>query len=253
MKILVCVKQVPDTMDVKLSGDYTLERSFVAQVMNLADESALELGLSLRDANGGTVTVLSMGPERAETTLREAVSRGADQAVLLTSPAFAGADTLITARCLAAAARTLGGFDLILCGRRASDGETGQVGPMIASMLNIPCVPNATGVQFEKNTLQIDQLTEDGITAWKAALPALVTFCEWSYRLRLPSITGLRAAAKAEIRRLSPADIGVDKCGIAASPTRVVHVSPNPLGLRPCQKLPLTDVMAALGGKGLLP
>lgn len=254
MNILVCMKQVPDTMDVKLSGDFTLEREFVAQVMNPADESALELGLALRDTHGGTVTVVTMGPERAETMLREALSRGADRCVLLTSPAFAGADTLITARCLTAAARKLGGFDLILCGKRAADGETGQVGPMMASMLQCACVVNATAAEVEGNGLRAEQLTEDGVVTWKAELPALVTLCEWSHKLRLPSINGLRTAAKAEILRLTPGDIGLEgECGLAASPTRVVRVSPRPLGLRPCRKLPLKDVLKALEDREALP
>ncbi len=253
MKILICLKQVPNTMNVKLSSDFTLERETAAQVMNLADESALELGLSLRDTHGGEATVLTMGPMRAESMLREALSRGADHAVLLSDPAFAGADTLITAKCLRAAADKLGGFDLILCGRRASDGETGQVGPMLASMMQIPCVVNAVKADIAGDTLTVKQLTEDGVTTWKAALPALVTLCEWSYRLRLPSIAGLRGAAKAEIKCLTPPDLGISACGIAASPTRVVHVSPRPLGLRPCKKLPLADVLAALEEQEALP
>lgn len=254
MNILVCMKQVPDTMDVKLSGDFTLEREFVAQVMNPADESALELGLALRDAHGGAVTAVTMGPRRAETMLREALSRGADRGVLLTSPAFAGADTLVTAQCLVAAARKLGGFDLILCGKRAADGETGQVGPMMASMLRCACVVNATSADTDGKTLIAQQLTENGVVTWKAQLPALVTLCEWSYRLRLPSILGLRAAKSADITLLSPGDIGMEgQCGLAASPTRVVHVSPKPLGLRPCQKLPLSEVLAALKEREVLP
>lgn len=253
MKILICLKQVPDTMNVKLSGDFTLEREDAAQVMNLADESALELGLALREKHGGELTVLSMGPPRAETMLREALSRGADHAVLLTDPAFAGADTLITAKCLCAAARKLGGFDLILCGRRASDGETGQVGPMMASMMRMACVVNATQAEMNGNILTIKQLTEDGVITWKAALPALVTLCEWSCRLRLPSIAGLHRAASSVIVRLTPSNIGIKEYGIAASPTRVVRVSPHPLGLRQCRKLPLADVLAALEEQGALP
>ena len=252
MNILICLKQVPDTMNVKLSGDYTLERDFVAQVMNLADESALELGLALREKHSGEVTVVSMGPQRAEAMLREAIARGADRGVLLTSPEFAGADTLVTAKCLHAAARTLGTFDLILCGRHASDGETGQVGPMMASMMDIPCVANATHAALDGEAMRVRQLTEKGVITWKAPLPALLTLCEWSYRLRLPSIAGLRKAAKAGIARLTPPDIGIAACGIAASPTRVVHVSPQTLGLRPCKKLPLADVLAALDEQGAL-
>ena len=160
----------------------------------------------------------------------------------------------MTAKCLAAAARKLHGFDLILCGRRAADGETGQVGPMLASMLRCACIVNATSAAVDGETLYAEQLTEDGVVAWKAGLPALVTLCEWSYRLRLPSISGLRAAARAEIARFSPGDIGMEgKCGLAASPTRVVRVSPRPLGLRPCRKLPLADVLSALEERGVLP
>ena len=102
MKILVCLKQVPDTTEVKMSDAFTLERDFVAQVMNPADESALELGMKLRDSLGGKVTVLTMGPNRAESMLRESLARGADEAVHMTDPAFAGADTLVTASCLKA-------------------------------------------------------------------------------------------------------------------------------------------------------
>ena len=115
MNVLVCLKQVPDTLEVKLRADFTLERDFVAQVMNPADESALEWALRVRDQRGGRVTVLSMGPRRAESTLREALSRGADEAMLLSDPRFAGSDTLVTAQCLAKAAEALGGFDLIAC------------------------------------------------------------------------------------------------------------------------------------------
>lgn len=252
MNILVCLKQVPDTTEVKLSAQFTLERDFVAQVMNPADESALELGLALRDAQGGKVTVMTMGPERAEGMLRQAVARGADRGVLLTSHAFAGADSLVTAQCLVAAARTLGGFDLVLCGRRAVDGETGQVGPMTASLLNIPCVANATDVRADGETLTVDQLTEDGVITWQTKAPALITLCEWSHRLRLPTIWGLRAAKRAEIMRLSPVQIGMEKCGLQASPTRVARVSAKPVGVRPCRKLPLADVLRALEEKGAM-
>lgn len=252
MKILVCLKQVPDTTEVKLSSAYTLERDFIAQVMNPADESALELALKLRDQHGGEVTVITMGPARTETMLREAISRGADHAVQLTDSAFAGADTLVTARCLHEAARHLGGFDLVLCGRRASDGETGQVGPMLAAMGDMACVVNATNVEAGEHGLTITQLTETGTFTWKAQLPALATLCEWSHRLRLPTLMGLKKARKAEITLLKASDLGITHCGLKASPTRVVHVSARPAGVRPCQKLPLQDVLSALKERGTL-
>ena len=255
MNILVCLKQVPDTTEVKLSSDFTLQRDFVAQVMNPSDESALEKGLQLRDACGGTVTVLSMGPKRAESLLREALSRGADKAVLMTDPAFAGADTLVTAKCLKAAVQALGGFDVILCGRRAVDGETGQVGPMLASMLDVPCIANATTLDKAENGLTAVQLTEAGKITWQTPLPAVVTFCEWSYRLRLPTLLGLKKAAKADISMLSPADIGLTaaQCGLKASPTRVIHVDSRPVCVRPCKKISTAEVLSALTERGLLP
>lgn len=253
MRILICLKQVPDTTEVKLTGDLTLEREFVAQVLNPADESALELGLELKEKQGGTVTVLTMGPKQAEGMLREALSRGADEAVLMTSPRFAGADTLVTAHCLAEAEKALGGFDLILCGRRAVDGETGQVGPMVAAMLNRPCVVNATEGEIEDGCLRALQLTEAGSVAWKAPLPAVMTLCEWSHALRLPTISGLRRAAQADVRFCEPEDLGIDPatCGLKASPTRVTHISARPVGVRPCVKTGFAEVMKALEAKGL--
>lgn len=253
MRILICLKQVPDTTEVKLTGDLTLEREFVAQVLNPADESALELGLELKEKHGGTVTVLTMGPRRAEGMLREALSRGADEAVLMTSPRFAGADTLVTAHCLAQAETALGGFDLILCGRRAIDGETGQVGPMVAALLNRPCVVNATEGEIADGCLKAIQLTEAGSLQWKAPLPAVMTLCEWSHALRLPTISGLRRAAQANVRICEPEDLGIDpaSCGLKASPTRVTHISARPVGVRPCVKTGFAEVMKALEAKGL--
>ncbi len=253
MRILICLKQVPDTTEVKLTGDLTLEREFVAQVLNPADESALELGLELKEKHGGTVTVLTMGPKRAEGMLREALSRGADEAVLMTSPRFAGADTLVTAYCLAEAEKALGGFDLILCGRRAVDGETGQVGPMVAALLERPCVVNATEGEIAEGCLRALQLTEAGSQEWKAPLPAVMTLCEWSHALRLPTISGLRRAAQADVQFCEPEDLGIDPaaCGLKASPTRVTHISARPVGVRPCVKTSFAEVMKALEAKGL--
>ena len=250
MNILVCLKQVPDTLEVKLRADFTLERDYVAQVMNPADESALEWALRVRDQRGGRVTVLSMGPKRAESTLREALSRGADEAVLLSDPRFAGADTLVTAQCLTKAIETLGGFDLIACGRRAADGETGQVGPMTASLLGIPCAVNLTRAEAGEQ-LTAWQLTEAEVKVWQCAYPALITFCEWSYRLRRPNLLGLRKARSAQVRVMTPDDLGLSAsaCGIKASPTRVIRVSAEESGVRPCHKGSVEEIMNALTAK----
>ncbi len=253
MRILVCIKQVPDTTEVDLTGDLTLERSFVAQIMNPADESAVELALRIRDEHGGTVTAITMGPERAETMLREVLSRGVDEAVHLTDRLFAGSDTLVTARFLAKAAAHLGGFDLILCGRRAADGETGQVGPMLAAMLDMPCVANITQAAVAGRSLTACQLTEDGLITWQTELPTVLTLCEWRYRLRLPTIMGLRKARTAATRQLNAADLDVTVSGLKQSPTRVVKVHAKPTGIRPCKKLPLGETLAELHEKGVLP
>ena len=250
MRIVVCIKQVPDSLEVRLREDYTLERDFVAQVMNPADESALEWALRVRGAMGGTVTAVSMGPARAEGMLREALARGADEAVLLTDPHFAGADTLVTARCLAAAVGALGGADLIACGRRAADGETGQVGPMLASMLDIPCVVNAISADAAE-TLTVWQLAEDGTNTWSCGYPALVTFCEWTYPLRLPTLAGLRRAQKAEVSILTPEALGLapEACGLRASPTRVKRVEARASGIRPCRYMDAAACLALLADR----
>ena len=234
MRILCLVKQVPDSLEVRMGSDLTLEREFVAQVLNPADESAVELALRLRDAHGGEVTALSMGPARAEGTLRELIARGVDHAALLCDPACAGSDTLATARALSAAARALGPFDLLLFGRRAADGETGQVGPMTAALLGIPCVANATGADLTEDVLTASQLTEAGTVRWQTKLPAALTLCEWSYPLRLPTLLGLRRAKNAPVAHLTHEDIALarEDCGLRGSPTRVTHVSARPSGVR---------------------
>ena len=234
MNILCLVKQVPDSLEVHMGSDLTLQRDFVAQILNPADESAVELALRLRDAHGGSVTALSMGPARAEGTLRELIARGVDRAALLSAPACAGSDTLATARGLSAAARALGPFDLLIFGRRAQDGETGQVGPMTAALLDIPCVANAVQARMEDGGLAVRQLTEAGTVSWRMSLPAALTLCEWSYALRLPTFSGLRRAKTAQIERLSPGQLGLspEECGLKGSPTRVVNVSVRESGVR---------------------
>ena len=247
MNILCLIKQVPDSLEVHMGSDLTLQRDFVAQILNHADESAVELALRLRDTHGGKVTALTMGPPRAEGTLRELVSRGVDEAILMTDKAFAGADTLATARALAAAAKALGPFDLLLFGRRAADGETGQVGPMTAALLGIPCAANVTLAEYEGDRLIAHQLTETGTIHWQTALPAALTLCEWSYALRLPTMRGLRIARQAEIRIITPAGIGIadpSSIGLKGSPTRVTHISVRPSGVRPTKWITAEEAAA---------
>ena len=250
MNILCLIKQVPDSLEVHMGSDLTLQRDFVAQVLNHADESAVELALQLRDLQGGKVTALTMGPPRVEGTLRELISRGVDDAILLTDKAFAGADTLATARTLAAAVKALGPFDLLLFGRRAADGETGQVGPMTAALLGIPCAANITSAECTGGVLSAYQLVETGSVHWEMSLPAALTMCEWSYALRLPTMRGLRVARQAQIRIMSPSDIGVtdpSSIGLKGSPTRGIHISVRPSGVRPTKWITAEEAAAIAG------
>lgn len=250
MNILCLIKQVPDSLEVHMGSDLTLQRDFIAQILNHADESAVELALRLRDAHGGKVTALTMGPAKAEGTLRELISRGVDDAVLLTDKAFAGADTLATARALAATAQALGPFDLLLFGRRAADGETGQVGPMTAALMAIPCVANITSAELTETGIKANQLTETGTVHWETSLPAALTLCEWSYALRLPTMRGLRTARQAQIRIMTPDDIGITdpaQIGLKGSPTRVTHISVRPSGVRPTKWITAEKAMEIAG------
>lgn len=234
MKILVCVKQVPDSNEVALDGNYSLIRSNTNQKINLADEGALELALILKEQTGGEISVICMGKKSAEGMLRETVSRGVDGIYLINDPSFAGADTLATAHTLFAAIQKTGPYDLILCGRRSSDGETGQVGPELASLLGIPVITNVTKVVLEDETILATRLLEEGNEKLTCSLPALITLCEWSYSLRLPSLNGLKRARTSSLNRLSLADLTLsrEQTGLAGSPTRVTRVKSNFTWLR---------------------
>ncbi len=237
MDIIVCVKQVPDAKDVRLDPETnTLAREGVEAIMNPFDRHALEEAVSLKEQLGGTVTVLSMGPPQAEAVLREAISCGADKGVLVSDRAFAGADTWATSYTLAKAVETIGDFDLILCGKQAIDGDTAQVGPGLASRMNLPYV---TCVQKTReatdSAIQVERMMDDGYDVVQLPLPALLTVVKDINDPRVPSLKGKMKAKKAEIQVLSAADIGAEEqcIGLAGSPTQVVNVfSPEPRGNR---------------------
>ena len=250
MKIIVCIKQVPSSNEVRLDPvRKTIIRDSSQSVTNPFDVTAAEAAVRIREKLGGTVTAISMGIPATERLLRDEMARGVDKAVLLTDRRFAGADTLVTARCLKKAAEFLGPADLITCGRRAADGETGQVGPMLASMLDWPCLYNLTSAEAGES-VRGRQLTESAERDLICRMPAVLTFCEWSYRLRLPTLKGLRNAGKTPVTHLSPEEIGIapELCGLRASPTRVVHVDTQPTGARPCRKMTAGQVMDAVLG-----
>ena len=237
MNILVCMKTVPATTSVQVDGQFRLKRDGVKLQWNIADEAALEAALEL----GGTVTVLTMGPGKLEEPLKELLARGADRAVLLTDPQMAGADTLATARALAAAVKTLGQFDLILCGRRAIDGETGQVPGMLAAMLDIPCISSVESIDQDG---PLFRRLENGVQTLKTSLPAVVSICEYTYTLRLPVILGMRRAKSKTVEKLCAADIGLspEQCGLRGSATKVVAMDAKFPGLRKGPKE--TDISA---------
>ena len=175
MNIVVCLKQVPDTTAVKIDPvKGTLIRDGVPSIINPEDKHALEAALCLKENNGAKVTVLSMGPPQAKEALREALCMGADEAVLITDRAFAGADTLATSKALAGALKKLE-FDIVFAGRQAIDGDTAQVGPEIAEHLDIPQVTYVQGIKVEEDGLVINRALEDGYELIKVEGPVLLT------------------------------------------------------------------------------
>ena len=228
MKIIVCIKQVPDAKDVRLDPKTnTLSREGVQSIINPYDRYALEEAVRLKEKFGGTVTVLTMGPPQAEEILRESVSCGADEAVLVSDRAFAGADTLATTYTLSQAIKKIGGADLILCGKQAIDGDTAQVGPGLAVRMGIPyvtCVRRIVEVN-EKNFV-VERLMDDGYDEVEVTLPALFTVVKEINEPRLPSLKGKMRAKKLAITTLTAADIDADtaQLGLKGSPTWVVRV-----------------------------
>ncbi|EKD37005.1 MAG: hypothetical protein ACD_75C01291G0011 [uncultured bacterium] len=232
MKIIVCMKQVPDAKDVRLDPvTNTLAREGVQSIMNPYDQHALEEAVRLREAHGGEVVAITMGPPQAEEMLRQAISCGADSAVLISDRAFAGADTWATAYTLEHALKKIGDFDLILCGKQAIDGDTAQVGPGLATRLGIPyltCVQKIR--EATASGLLAERMMDDGYDLVALEYPALLTVVKDINEPRVPSIKGKMKAKKAEIVRLSAADIEADPAciGLPGSPTKVVSVFPPP-------------------------
>mgnify|MGYP000409705470 CR=1 FL=1 len=235
MDIIVCIKQVPETTDVKINPETgTLIREGVAAIVNPFDEYAIEEGLRLREKFGGKVTVISMGPPQAEEALKQAIAMGADEAILLSDRAFAGADTLATSYTLSEAIKKIGHFDLIICGREAMDGATGQVGPGIASRLGISqltYVFKIREIDLEKGTITVERLVEEGREVVTAPLPALLTVVKDINQPRYPTFMGIRRAARMKIPVWTAKDLeGADprNFGLDGSATKVIKVFTPP-------------------------
>ena len=232
MNIVVCIKQVPDTTDVKIDPETnTLIRQGVASILNPFDTYALEEAVQIKEKLGGKVTAVTMGPPQAEAILREAISLGCDEGVLITDRAFAGADTLATSYTLAKAIEKLGQVDLILCGKQAIDGDTAQVGPGIAVHLGLPQIVFVQKVrEIDEKRVVAERMTEDGYEVVESSLPLVLTVVKDINQPRLPSLRGKMAAKKAEIPNWTVADLDVEKSrlGLEGSPTWVDKVFSPP-------------------------
>jgi electron transfer flavoprotein beta subunit len=232
MHIVVCIKQVPDTAEVRIDPDRgTLVREGVESILNPLDAHAVEAAVALRERLGGLVSALSMGPPQAEAALREAVARGCDRGILLTDRAFSGADTWATSYTLARAVEKLADVDVVFCGKQAVDGDTAQVGPGIAAHLERPQAAYVRRIlEAGAAALTVEALTDYGAETLRIPLPAVLTVLKDLNVPRLPSLESQMRARRCAIERWTAGDIGGDAAefGLVGSPTRVVRVFAPP-------------------------
>jgi electron transfer flavoprotein beta subunit len=229
MDIVACIKQVPETTEVRVDPQTNaLIREGVKSIVNPFDENAVEAALQLKEANGGKVTVICMGPPQAQEALRHTIAMGADEAILLCDGAFRGSDTLATSYTLAAAVRKIGEVDLILCGKQAIDGDTGQVGPGLAERLGIPQVTFAIGLEVADGKLRARRVLDDFYEVLEVKLPAVVTVVKQINEPRFPAMRNLLKAKRAPITTWTLADLEADatQTGFDGSPTQVITVWP---------------------------
>lgn len=227
MEIVVCVKQVPDTTEVKIdSVKNTLIREGVPSIVNPFDKIAVEVALQLKEKYGGRVGVISMGPPQAAEALKECLAMGADEAVLVSDRAFGGADTLATSYALSTAIAKWGSVDLILCGKQAIDGDTAQVGPGIAENLGLPQITYAARIEVNGNVIKVDREHEDGYEIMEAKLPVVVTVVKSIAEPRFPTVKGTMKANRTQIPVWTAANIGADekRIGMPGSPTQVRRI-----------------------------
>ena len=210
MKIVVTVKQVPDPNSVTgLEADNTLARDKEV-VLDPGDECGIEEGLQLKEAHGGEVILVSMGPERAKDAIRKGLSMGADRGLLITDPQLAGADAFLTAQALAAAIKPEAP-DIVICGTESYDGSTGMVPPMLAELLGVPQLTIAKKVEIDGATIRIHRQTSDGYQVVEAATPVLITVTAGIAEPRYASLKGIMAARTKEIKQIGLGDLGIER------------------------------------------
>ena len=228
MNIVVCIKQVPGTTEIKIDPETnTLVREGVESIINPFDTYALEEGVRLKQRCGGKVTAITMGPPQAENALRETISLGADEAILISDRVFAGSDTWATSYVLSRALAKIADYDVIICGKQTLDGDTGQVGSGLSEMLGVPFVAYVSNIdEIKEGYIRVHRMVEEGYEVLEMALPAVITVVKEINVPRLPSLRGSMKAKTAQIPVWAAGDIGVeeDKAGIAGSPTRVVKI-----------------------------
>jgi len=228
MRIIVCIKQVPDTIEVKIDPEtHRIVREGVKGVLNPFDAYAVEEAVRLKEQFGGETTAVTMGPQQAEQVLRDAIAVGIDRGVLLTDRKFVGSDTLATSYALSRAVKKLEPFDLVICGFETIDGSTGQVGPELATHLGVPCVPYVSKIlSVENGRIECRRLLEDHYETLSCPLPAVLTVTKEINEPRIPSLKGLLKAKKAEITVWSAHDVAAEEhlIGHDGSPTWVVDI-----------------------------
>lgn len=226
MRIVVCVKQVPSSSEVRLDPvTHTIVRDGRQSVLNPFDLYALALAVELKASLGGEVVALSMGIPQTEALLRDAIARGVDRAALLSDRAFAGADTLATSYTLSRGVERLGGADLILCGKMAVDGDTAQIGPELAEQLQLPHVTDVQAIlSVADGAAIVERLSERGVDTLRVPLPAVLCVNKDIAQPQMPSIAGVRRSLDARVDVWTAQDVQADlaRIGLSGSPTQVV-------------------------------
>jgi electron transfer flavoprotein beta subunit len=232
MHIVACIKQVPDAKNVRIDPNTnTLVRQGVESIVNPFDLFAVEAALRIKDETGAKVTAITMGPPQADQALRETLERGVDESILLSDRAFAGSDTWATSTTLAAAIRKLGDVDLIICGKQAIDGDTAQVGPELATLLDIPYATFVKQIEpMDGAHFKVTRQTDEGLEIWKLPMPSLITVIKEVGEPRLPSLRHKMRSKKADVPVWGVGQLGLDpeKVGLSGSYTQVVRVFSPP-------------------------
>ncbi|MGD2142425.1 MAG: electron transfer flavoprotein subunit beta/FixA family protein [Candidatus Bathyarchaeota archaeon] len=233
LNIIVCIKQVPETTEVEFDEETgRLKREGIAAIVNPFDEYAVEEGLRLKEKYGGIVKVLTMGPPQAETALRDALAMGVDEGYLATDRAFAGADTWATSYTLGLCIEKMAPYDLVICGLKTTDGDTGQVGPELAHHLGVPHACYVKEIhKISEDVIRLSRFLDDGIETLEAPLPIVLSVSKDINQPRLATLRGRLNARKAEIHKITSKDLETDpsNLGLDGSPTRVVKIfTPEP-------------------------